>query len=180
MYPATIERVAFGQAMIATAQRWVGVTALRHELFSPHCWKNPAQTLPACTEHGLDSRGFDCSGLVIAAAVAAAGADPTAWPSRLRHVRQMTREAQSGQNAVLSWRPREALRPGDLVVMEREWTLQDGSRARVPAHIGILTDLIDDQPIILQVGTQTGEVIHRPTNRATDIIGGVVCKGVPQ
>lgn len=42
-----------------------------------------------CMERGLDERGFDCSGLIIASACDVLGIPVSDWPREYRHIRQL-------------------------------------------------------------------------------------------
>jgi len=173
MYETLQEQLTFGQEMIKAARTVIGREALLHQDFSPHCWRQPDETLDACWQQGVGEQSFDCSGLIIYAARKVAGEQ--AWPDQLRHVRQL---AAADERETPGLRRVTTLGVGSLVLLRRRWTLPDGGNMYVAGHIGIKTgDTQDGVPILLHAATGTRKVVERPMRTCKNIIGGLVLDG---
>lgn len=72
------------------------VKAARHELGRPfrhHHKPNVCEgghiTLDSCMENGMDPRGYDCTGLVVASLCSVLGIEASRWPRDYRHSNQL-------------------------------------------------------------------------------------------
>lgn len=93
-----------GLQFVAAAERRIGEPFIHHFVPSDTC-NSGSITYPDCMTRGLglDEKGYDCSGLVVASLCEALDITLAEYPPALRHVRQMahavprsTRFAQAG------------------------------------------------------------------------------------
>lgn len=177
MHALEREQLTLGKDMIGVARHMVGAAALDHTKFSPACEPNRMDTLPACWEQGVDTRGFDCSGLMIYAAKQVA--DANLWPSHLRHVRQWWAASQRNEAGLqLLWEREPGLANealvgrcavGDLLIMRRKWGDYDGA-----GHIGLVTGkTAEDTPVLLHAASVTGRVVERPMRTLDTVMGAI-------
>ena len=82
------------------------VAAARHELgrpfrhhFKPNECSGGLETLDECMENGMDSRGYDCMGLVIASVCKINNVSPRSWPKQYRHSLQLNQFATDNNPA---------------------------------------------------------------------------------
>ena len=77
----------FGTELIGAAREKFGQPFLHH--FQPDQCEGGRLTRPGCWERGLDKRGYDCSGFVIASICEVMDISVDAWPRNQRHIKQM-------------------------------------------------------------------------------------------
>lgn len=159
------------QAVIAAARQQLNTPAIMHQAESPLCWLVP-YTLPTCMEVGLGKDGYDCAGLVDDSIAKVYGI-PVSQLTDIRHTRQIWRLPQADR-----WRPGYTPNPASLVgkiaVMGRIWTMPDGQKEVVPAHIAFVTDVAENgMPIILEAhaGEAYRRVVERPVKTMATMLG---------
>lgn len=123
----------FEAELVRAAKARLGMPAIYHQSFAGNCFEQPTA---ACMEAGMGPDEFDCSGLVINAFCDVMGVEPERWPARLRHVRDMWREATD--SGVLFREAPEAT-VGSLLVVSRRYNLE-GRPQKVAGHIGFVAD----------------------------------------
>jgi cell wall-associated NlpC family hydrolase len=70
------------------AKNYLGV-AFRHHFKPVDLCSNGEITLPSCMDNGMDMRGMDCSGLIIASICQLTKVNPQEWNTDYRHLSQM-------------------------------------------------------------------------------------------
>lgn len=112
----------FGVEVVEAARSHVGEPFRHH--FEPDICEGGAVTLDSCMERGMDSAGFDCSGLVIASVCDVLDIQPEEWPRDYRHIRQF--EALADDQPTL---------PGDVLLIDSR--TESGRQHRT--HVGIVS-----------------------------------------
>lgn len=96
------------QDFLAAARSLAG-KPFKHHYEPENLCGHGAETLDSCMGSGMDSRGYDCSGFVIAAMCLVRGINPADWPRGYRHLAQLeTQLAKDGR-----------VQPGDIVLTDR-------------------------------------------------------------
>jgi hypothetical protein len=75
----------------------------RHHFKPVNLCEGGERTVDECMERGMDSEGYDCSGLAIASLCEVLNISTTEWPRELRHTQQLSSLATE-----------EKFEPGDL------------------------------------------------------------------
>jgi|GEM_PF-5277555 len=124
-------------------------------------------------QYGLgEGRRFDCSGFVLTAIADVLGCDKECFTD-IRHCRQLYHLAAVERLAEgMSGDPHQYI--GKLAIMQRRWTMDDGSEQAVPAHIGIITGVTDNNmPILLeaQASKPYKSVVERPLLTTQTTVG---------
>lgn len=78
----------FGGEVIESARGRVGAP-FRHHYKPENLCDGGRITVDTCMERGMDSSGYDCSGLVIASICDVLAIDAGTWPRHLRHTKQL-------------------------------------------------------------------------------------------
>lgn len=76
-----------GDELITAARVRIGQPFRHH--YKPDVCQSGRITTDTCMENGMDNRGYDCSGLVIASICDVLGVEATTWSRDFRHVRQL-------------------------------------------------------------------------------------------
>jgi cell wall-associated NlpC family hydrolase len=92
-----------GNEVVKAARLRLGKPFRHH--YEPDLCGGGKITTDTCMENGMDNRGYDCSGLVIASFCEVYGIKPEQWPQELRHVRQLDPHQVGG-----------SCRPGDVLL----------------------------------------------------------------
>lgn len=117
-----VGRHGVGEAVADAALDYTGVAFMHHQR-AANCTGN--EVYDRCMEVGIDSRGFDCTGLAIRAISDATGLDIGLFRD-YRHLRQLVARSERLDE-------RQYPEPGDLVVFRNE---QPGL-PNIPKHIAV-------------------------------------------
>lgn len=80
----------YGSEIVGAARSRIGVP-FRHHFKPRDLCEGGGITVDSCMERGLDSDGYDCSGLVVASLCDVLGISTSEWPHNFRHVKQLER-----------------------------------------------------------------------------------------
>lgn len=124
-------------------------------------------------QYGLGKgRRFDCSGFVLTAIADVLGCGTERFRG-MRHCRQLYNLADVERlDEGMSGDPYQYI--GKLAIMRRRWTMDDGSESAVPAHIGIITGVAENNmPMLLeaQASKPYRSVVERPMLTTQTTVG---------
>ena len=83
----------YGSEIVAAARARIGAP-FRHHFKPENICGGGTVTVDACMERGLDSIGYDCSGLVISSLCDILGIRPQQWSRNYRHAKQLEKLAE--------------------------------------------------------------------------------------
>lgn len=78
----------FGNEVLSSARARIG-TPFRHHFKPVNVCESGQFTTDECMRRGMDTQGYDCSGLAIASLCEVLGVSTHEWPRELRHTQQL-------------------------------------------------------------------------------------------
>jgi hypothetical protein len=103
------------------------------------------RTVDDCMEGGMDSQGYDCSGLAIASLCEVLNISPAGWPRELRHAQQLAALATD-----------EDFEPGDLRLYDaakNRFHLVIATSTQEVIHASGLTNIVEESIVTSPSGS---------------------------